>query len=89
MGSQILKAESIRCQQKTQNTTQAPAYSVSTAQKFIEVQFTRYSNLKKGSQGPGEGGRSGRLGQCPKFSRFLILEASLICYAELETHYHY
>ena len=25
----------------------------------------------------GEGGRFGRLGQCPKFSRFLILEASL------------
>ena len=25
----------------------------------------------------GEGGRSGRLGQCPKFSRFLILETSL------------
>ena len=53
--------------------------------KILLYQKTAFLKFKLVSQVLGEGGRSGRLGQCPKFNRFSILQPSLISFENVCT----
>ena len=55
----------------------SPLFLFSLKYLYFCYQKMTLKKIKLASQVLGEGGRSGRLGQCPKFNRFSILQPSL------------